>query len=339
VGVLVVDKARGKRTFPFVKTRSGSIEEIHMDAGNSFSWVTSYLPSTETAHRSNPLSLPSRRFRCPRRWARAVPVSATDDSDDLGDGGIAQREGILEEKYGHLRGRSVKTVADALRDFNDTFNRPVFSVYSSIINEFLASTHLARVCAAFRYDPIFGYGFTESFNDFLANYPNEGDRTLLFDAIIKALDLDRQQIRDDAEAVRSWLESVSSEDEVFSLLDSPGNNKVAQALHYVATAPYFEWFYSRVFGIGLFKIMEKVGVKIDQEALRRWSEKLNISIAKLEDEWASYGSAIEKMKVAEQLFAEVTAREKKKVAEKLAEQARELEEKATKAEKEKGGVA
>jgi len=265
--------------------------------------------------------------------AKPEPVK-TEESLPVIPETVAQDKGILREKYGHLEGKEIKTVSQALKEFNDSFGRPVYSIYSNVVNDVIATTHLSRVCAAFRYDAIFAFGLETVFEQFFATYPSDEERDLLRKCILKSLDFKEEEIRSDAQEVRSWLALGKTEDDVLNAATTPGTCKVTNAINYAANAPFFEWYFSRMYAIGLFKILEGVGVTIDPEAIERVGQKLNISVAKLQDEYAVYMGAIEKMKAAETLFAEVAARDKRKIAERLAEKAEQMKAEAEKEEKE-----
>lgn len=100
----------------------------------------------------------------------------------------------LVKKYGNLRGVKVPTVTDSMQKFNDAFNRPVPSVYRGIVNEMITLTHLTTVCAMWRYDAVYAFGYDELFNRFLSYYPNMEEREILISCItgaFEALDLDK----------------------------------------------------------------------------------------------------------------------------------------------------
>ena len=67
--------------------------------------------------------------------------------------------------------------------------------------------------------------------------------------------------------------------------------------------------------------MDKVGVELTNANAERWADKLKIPKTKLSAEMAEYLASVERLKQAEQIFAEASAREARKVADRLAAKA------------------
>lgn len=178
-----------------------------------------------------------------------------------------------------------------------------------------------------RFDPIFAYGFNQTFEEFLRYYPDDAERDLLYRCCVDALGLDLQVIKDSAAAVATWIEG-KTEDDIFTALSeaSPGASAdsvgpVIEALAYIRDAGTFDWYYSRLFGIGLIQVMQNVGVELSITSAEKWAEKAGVEKSKFSAEMGAYMSSMERLKQAEQIFAEATAREAKKTAERLAARA------------------
>lgn len=228
----------------------------------------------------------------------------------------------LGEKFGDRRGQDVPTVADAVAKFTGAFGRPVPIVYRSIINELLTTTHLATVCALWRYDAIFASGFEHVFEAFLAYYPNEDERDRLRAAVASALGLDATRLAADAAAVREWAEGMRDAESVFAAAAAEGEGGVTvEALRAVRKAATYEWYYSRCYGIGLITVMQTVGTDLTGPNAEIWADKLGIESSKFSAEMGAYLSNMERLKQAEQIFAEAAAREAKKTAERLGRRA------------------
>lgn len=233
----------------------------------------------------------------------------------------------FRHRFESLRGKNIEPVSGALRRFNDAFPRPIPIVYRTIVNEMLTTTHLAAVCAMWRFDAIFALGFDSIFSAFLRYYPDEDERTMLFNACATALKFDPELLRSATASVNDWLEGKTEED-LFSAIDaaSPSASAdvvgpVVEALVYIRDAGDFDWYYSRLFGIGLIRVMNAVGTELSVTNAEKWSEKIGIVPNKFASEMGNYLSNMERLKQAEQIFAEATAREAKKTADRLAEKA------------------
>jgi len=80
--------------------------------------------------------------------------------------------------------------------------------------------------------------------------------------------------------------------------------------------------------------MAGAGVELTPENAGRWSDELQVPKAKLTTELGTYEAAVERLKAAEQLFAEIAARDARKTAERLERRAEQAAAEATEAEKE-----
>ena len=238
----------------------------------------------------------------------------------------------FRSKYEWARGKDIPPVAETMSTFLKEFARPIPIVYRSIINEMLMVTHLARVCPMWHYDVIFAFGFNQVFDDFLKFYPNSDEKEKLFRSMAKALHFDPDVIQEDGKAVQNWLDGKNEAD-VFNIVEQDSNSSpLAATLGFLKSATEYDWYYSRLFGIGLIKIMESVGVDLTNANAEKWADKLNVPKGKFASELATYLSIAERLKQAEQIFAESSAREARKAAERLAEKARKAKEDAGLAE-------
>lgn len=178
-----------------------------------------------------------------------------------------------------------------------------------------------------RFDAIFAYGFEAIFSEFLKYYPNDEERDFLYKSCVEALGLELPVIKEAAADVAQWLEGKSEEDVLNALsAASPGASTeqvgpVIEALAYIRDAGNFDWYYSRLFGIGLIQIMVVVGAELTSARAEAWAEKIGFEKSKFAAEMGNYLSSVERLKQAEQIFAEATAREAKKTAERLAAKA------------------
>lgn len=215
--------------------------------------------------------------------------------------------------------------------FNGTFGRPVPIVFRGLVNEIVGSTHLSRSAAMWRYCGIFAFGIDDVFSGLMKGYPGDEEKEALWGAVMDGLRFESKEIRGDADTVRKWLEGKKEAD-VFEAARS-GDGLVGQALAAARDGEkVYEWYYSRMFGFGLVRIMEIVGVELSVAAAERWAKEIGISGGKFATEMGSYLSIQEKMGMAEQMFAEVNARDARKTAERLEEKAQKAKDIAAKLE-------
>jgi len=193
-----------------------------------------------------------------------------------------------------------------------------------------------RAVLPVRYDAIFAYGFDETFNEFLQFYPIESERTALYHAVANSLGFSPSELGKDASSVRAWAEGKSEADIFAASKAGAGDasDSAVAALQYVANADEFDFYYSRLHGIGVIKLMVSAGVDLTPENAGRWADELKVPKAKLTTELGTYEAAVERLKAAEQLFAEIAARDARKTAERLERRAEQAAAEATEAEKE-----
>lgn len=238
-----------------------------------------------------------------------------------------------------MRGVDVEPVSAAMARFNTSFKRPVPIVYRAIVNEMISTTHLARVCAMWRFDAVFAFGFDSIFNILLRYYPDDNERTLLYNCAANALRLDPDVIRSTAAAVTDWIEGKTEKDILEALAAAPPGSTteavgpVIEALAFIRDSGEFDFYYSRLFGLGLIQIMSTVGVELTATNAENWADKFGLTKSKFASEMGNYLSNMERLKQAEQIFAEATAREAKKTADRLAEKAKRAADEAAALEK------
>ncbi len=240
----------------------------------------------------------------------------------------------LGEKFGNLRNADIPSVSNTVTKFANSFGRPVPIVYRAVVNELLTTTHLASVTAMWEYDVIFAFGFESVFTSFLSFYPDAAERETLRNAVATALGFDPAKLAADAEAVLNWIDPVSTYDELVAKLEAaPADDVVASALRAPQKTESFEYYYSRCYGLGLISLMQKVGDEATIETAEKWAKLVGLEASKLTAEVGVYSSAMERLKQAEQIFAEAAAREAKKTADRLAKRAEEAAKKLEEIEK------
>ncbi len=214
---------------------------------------------------------------------------------------------------------NVPTVSDTKRAFYNAHTRPINSIYRRVVEELLVEMHLLSVNDNFTYDPLFALGVVTSFDRFMDGYRPEADRTSIFSALCQALQQSPDTYRRDAETM---LQAVSDV-ELGSLLGwLQGENSLAPeplqgVLNAIAHRPTFK--YSRLFGVGLFTILEKVDATLLKQKteeriklLQPVTDHLNLPLDKLQKDLETYASNLEKMAQAKIVMEEAVQAERKK---------------------------
>ncbi|KAK4532923.1 hypothetical protein CCYA_CCYA14G3780 [Cyanidiococcus yangmingshanensis] len=240
------------------------------------------------------------------------------------------------KKFAPYRGKPVRTVSETVARFYKSLRRPIVFYYQQAVDELLTTTHLALVCGMFRYDVVFSLGFVSAYRDFFRSYPRPDEREGLFRCICEALDLDVGQVTKEADDALAYAQG-KTEAQLFEEIqrdavpNDPNTPPVIAALRACRQANG-EYYYTRLFGLGLMKIMISCGVEIDLEATKRWANLLNIPYARLDQDIGTYQMSMEKLAQAEVMFKELEARERARIADELARKAQEAEEELRKRE-------
>ncbi|BAM79272.1 photosystem II biogenesis protein Psb29 [Cyanidioschyzon merolae strain 10D] len=239
-------------------------------------------------------------------------------------------------KFAPFRGKPVRTVSETVTRFYRNLKRPVVFYYQQAVDEILTTAHLALVCAMFRYDVIFALGFVSVYRDFFRSYPRPDERESLFRCICDALDLDVGQVTKEADDALAYVQG-KTEAELIEEIERDTGEDSAEAQPVIAALRACrradgEYYYTRLFGIGLMKIMSSCGVEINLESVKKWANMLKISYARLDQDIGTYQMSMEKLTQAEVMFKELEARERARIADELARKAQEAEEELRKRE-------
>ncbi len=213
---------------------------------------------------------------------------------------------------------NVRTVSDTKRAFYTLHTRPINSIYRRVVEELLVEVHLLRVNEDFRYDPVFALGVVTTFDRFMDGYEPAADRSSIFAALCKAQDADPAQYRHDAERLSEFAQSQSAD----SLVDwiqtaaVSGSDDLAAALQTIAQNSRFK--YSRLFGVGLFTMLELADAALIKDEARleatltQICDALNLPQAKLNKDLELYASNLEKMAQAKQAMDDILQAERKR---------------------------
>ena len=214
---------------------------------------------------------------------------------------------------------NVPTVSDTKRAFYQVHTRPINSIYRRVVEELMVEMHLLSVNVDFKYDPIYALGVVSSYNRFMQGYRPEADKDSIFQALARALGVDPQQYRQDAQSLESLAADLSGE-EALSVLNGSGSpekaSQLSKAIDEIAAASNFK--YSRLFAIGLYVFLELSDEKLVkdenrlEEALQSICTKLGISSEKTQKDLELYRSNLEKMVQAQIVMEDILKADRKK---------------------------
>lgn len=209
------------------------------------------------------------------------------------------------------------TVADAKTKFLQAFNKPLPSLYSTVVLELLVQQHLYRWNANYVYTPVMALGICSVFDQILQGLPEEEQKSV-FNAYIAALEENPEQYRKDAAMLEGLATSAGSvEDLVPSSSGNDAQKLMAEIAEKVSTGNFL---YTKFFAVGLFRVLELAGAK-DPKALGRLVEGLGIPLERVNADLVTYKSILSKLKSAKEIMKEFIEREKKKQAEREAAKA------------------
>lgn len=218
---------------------------------------------------------------------------------------------------------NVPTVSDTKRAFYAAHAHPISSIYRRVVEELLVEMHLLSVNSTFAYDPIFALGVINSYDRFMASYRPEKDRESILNAICNALSgalsQDVETFRRDAGAIADAASGVDSDKLVGWLSGDLGEapEVIASAVQGITSRDTFK--YSRIFGIGLFTLIERTNAELaeqksDERAklVKPIAENLGLPSEKLNKDLDNYVASLEKMAQAKIIMEEAIEAERKK---------------------------
>jgi photosystem II biogenesis protein Psp29 len=214
---------------------------------------------------------------------------------------------------------NLSTVSDAKRKFNAQHSRPINSIFRRVVEELLVEMHLLSVNEGFIYDPIYALGVVSSYDQFMADYRPAADKASIFIALCQCIGSSADQYRQDATAVKAAAAQLQGTDvlaKVAEMASGQGSDPLAQTLQAIASNSKFK--YSRLFGIGLFNLLDDVAAdKFVDEASRtdtvsKLAAALNLPADKLGKDLDSYRSNLAKLVQMQAAMADVLEADRKK---------------------------
>ncbi len=213
---------------------------------------------------------------------------------------------------------SIPTVSDSKRLFYSAHPRPINTLYRRVVEELLVEMHLLSVNSSFRYDAIYALGVVTAFDTFMSGYQPTADVDSIFTALCRGVHSDLDQYRRDSQQLVEVVSQSDPQALLTSLTTADGQapQPLQQILSDIGNRPDFK--YSRLFGIGLFTLIETADAERvkDPEQLKTIVEQISghyrLPADKLVKDLALYRSNLEKMVQARITMEEAIAAERKK---------------------------
>ncbi len=214
---------------------------------------------------------------------------------------------------------NLSTVSDTKRNFYSKHTRPINSIYRRVVEELMVEMHLLSTNADFAYNPIYALGVVSSFERFMNSYRPEADKQSIFVALCQSMGGNAEQYRKDAADVQEFARSMQGQD-IVSWLAHPTSNgmggQLASTIATIASNPKFK--YSRLFGIGLFTILEQAAPELLKDEKQREAtvvqigEAMHLPTDKVQKDLDTYRSNLDKLVQMEAVMADLAEAERKK---------------------------
>ena len=195
---------------------------------------------------------------------------------------------------------NLKTVSDTKRAFYSHHLKPINSVYRRVVEELMVEMHLLSVNDDFKEDPIYCLGVVSSFERLMQGYQPEDDKNSIFNALCRSNDKDPDYYRTQAASMLSVADSKSA-DELVAWLSNPEGVEEAIATPIAAISQNENFKYSRLFGIGLYTLLEKAEPELikDKEKSDKifdtLADNLHLPKEKMKKDLDLYRSSLKKM--------------------------------------------
>lgn len=232
---------------------------------------------------------------------------------------------------------TVKTVADTNAEFWSLYaGEPLLPMFRPYVMDLITQSHLSLVDARFKYDAVWALGMRDYFELMMGSYDRmvrEGESEKVWSAMTKALGLDGETVKADAEAARAYAKATKPA-EILGALErtTPAPDaKVAAAFDGISKG-----LFTNTYAVGLFRIMEYMGVELKKANVEEWVKALGLKSARATAALDTYLAFQKKLEQAMELLREMEIREKKNLAERLEQKAKALAAKASEKKAEAG---
>ena len=194
------------------------------------------------------------------------------------------------------------TVSDSKSLFHKQFPYVIPSLFKRIVDEMLVELNLLHHQSEFSQESFFCVGLTETFKALTNGYEPEKHLKQLFSALCNSTNFDPTEIEELSNQTIIKYKDKNIEDIAELILkDSPEK-------------PY----YSRVFILGIYKILSTANDFKDEDDLKKIKEiqkivtNLNLPISRAEKDISLFKSSIQKLDQAKELIRETIISEREK---------------------------
>ncbi|MDJ0618906.1 MAG: photosystem II biogenesis protein Psp29 [Calothrix sp. MO_192.B10] len=214
---------------------------------------------------------------------------------------------------------NVRTVSDTKRTFYTLHTRPINTIYRRVVEELMVEMHLLSVNVDFNYNPIYALGVVTTFERFMAGYKPEQDKESIFNALLKAVEVNPDTYKQDAQRLQAVANDLPVSDLIGWLSQSTQLDRDAElqnTLQAIANNSNFK--YSRLFAIGLYSLLESSDPELVKdekqcnEAVKTIADGLSLSEDKIIKDLELYRSNLDKMTQAMIVMADMVAADRKK---------------------------
>lgn len=197
------------------------------------------------------------------------------------------------------------TVTDTKRAFLESYPQPVPALYNTVVQEILVQQHFTRYNIKYSYDKVFALGVKSAMDAILDQYEDADD---LFTSYITSLDEKPETYLADAAELEAWAKEQSA------VVPSADGDAVQKELAKIAAnVEKGDFYYSKFFAIGLFRMLELTGAK-DPKALEELVAAMGVPAKNVNKDLMLYKGILSKLSAAKDLFADFLERERKQQA-------------------------
>ena len=194
------------------------------------------------------------------------------------------------------------TVSDSKTLFHDHFPYVIPGLYKRIVDEMLVELNLLNHQSEFTLDSYFCVGLTEIFNELTEGYEPQEHIKNLFSALCKSTNFKDDEIIEISKKTINSHENKNLE-EISNLVIEKSSKKV---------------YYSRIFMLGIYKIISKANDFKDDEDITKIKiiseivEKLELPKNRAEKDISLYKNSIKRLIQARELLKETVLADRKK---------------------------
>lgn len=227
----------------------------------------------------------------------------------------------------------IRTVSETKRTFYSLHQRPINAIYRRVVEELMVEMHLLSVSADFRFEPIYVLGVVTAFDRFMTGYQPERDLGSIFHALCQSVGGNVDDYRHRASSLLESAKAVGFEGLKAAFDRAEGSSgPLRESADIILSGTSFK--YSRLFGIGLYTLLEATIPDLAdnadrvKETIEPLAATLNLPIDKLQKDLELYRGNLDKIAQARITYEDMLEAERRKREQRAAEKAAAAEAKA-----------